>query len=180
MPMPPCIVGDDSSLHLFSCLILFPNIPSTRLYRTSLVSFRVCSSNPILCRYFSSWFMVVLHRWYNESGEVLLDFVCLLICSLISFIFVPRKWFLKFIPIGARCNWFSLSSEVALFRSSTRRPLYVIADKIAGNNDEKKTEMRRLLRTDICFSLLKSRVYAIRAPRMDIKGQMLLLRSLCL
>ena len=56
----------------------------------------------------------------------------------------------------------------------------VIADKIAGNNDEKKTEMRRLLRTDICFSLLKSRVYAIRAPRMDIKCQMLLLRSLCL
>jgi hypothetical protein len=53
-----------------------------------------------------------------------------------------------------------------------------ISNKLFGGQSEQRSDLRRIFRTDIAMSLIKSKVQGFRAPRQDVKGQFDLLRKL--
>ena len=49
--------------------------------------------------------------------------------------------------------------------------LKTIADRRAGNQEERKNEIRREILMDVLMSLIKSRMISLREPRKNIHGQ---------
>jgi hypothetical protein len=61
---------------------------------------------------------------------------------------------------------------------SAIKTMKTLASKLAGNNKDKNAEIRKSIRTDVCFSLLKARTLAIRAPRSTLENQLFRVRNI--